>query len=104
MNRRTQFRPNRLGWNPFGILNWRGQRGVVEWIGINLRIWLGNFHSVFLRNFRPFTAISLRVGSMRRQMAAARAITLTSVVKDSITTSPLYFTSFNALAIGFQSM
>ena len=43
----------------------------------------------FLRNFNPFTAISSRVGSMRRQMAAALAMTLTSVVKDSITTSPL---------------
>ena len=45
-------------------------------------------HSVLRRNFRPLTAISLRVGSMRRQMAAARAMTFTSVVKDSITTSP----------------
>lgn len=41
------------------------------------------------RNFKPFTAISFLVGSMRRQMAAARAITFTSVVKDSMTTSPL---------------
>ena len=32
---------------------------------------------------------------MRRQMAAARAITFTSVVKDSITTSPLYLTAFS---------
>jgi hypothetical protein len=41
----------------------------------------------FFRFAKPFTAISLRVGSMRRQMAAARAITFTSVVKDSMTMS-----------------
>ena len=40
----------------------------------------------------------------RRQIAAARAITLTSVVKDSITTSPLYRTCFKAFAIEGQSM
>jgi hypothetical protein len=47
----------------------------------------------FLKSFfklaRPLTAISFRVGSIRRQIAAARAITFTSVVNDSITTSPL---------------
>ena len=45
--------------------------------------------SAFLRNLIPFVAISFVVGSMRRQMAAARAMTFTSVVKLSITTSPL---------------
>ncbi len=45
--------------------------------------------SVFLRNVAPLVATSFRVGSMRRQMAAARAMTFTSVVKDSMTTSPL---------------
>src|ERR1043165_4334217 len=33
------------------------------------------------KNFMPFTAISSRVGSIRRQIAAARAITFTSVVR-----------------------
>lgn len=46
----------------------------------------------FLNNFfklaRPLTAMSSRLGSILRQMAAARAMTLTSVVKDSMTTSP----------------
>ncbi len=46
-------------------------------------------YSTFFRNWMPFTAISFVVGSMRRQMAAARAITFTSVVKLSITRSPL---------------
>src|SRR5437660_7778463 len=57
-----------------------------------------------LRNFSPFTAISSRVGSMRRQIAAARAMTFTSVVNDSITTSPLYLIALSAEAIDFQSM
>ena len=37
---------------------------------------------------RPFTAMSSRWGSILRQMAAARAMTFTSVVKLSMTTSP----------------
>lgn len=37
---------------------------------------------------RPFTAMSSRFGSILRQMAAARAMTFTSVVKLSMTTSP----------------
>src|SRR6266481_4687630 len=61
-------------------------------------------HNVRRKNFNPFTAISSRVGSIRRQMAAARAITFTSVVNDSITTSPLYLIARSAAAIGFQSM
>ena len=44
--------------------------------------------NTFRKNFKPFTAISSRVGSMRRQMAAARAMTFTSGVNDSITKSP----------------
>ena len=50
-------------------------------------------HFFFLKNWfkfaSPFTAISLRVGSILRQIAAARAMTFTSVVNDSMTTSPL---------------
>jgi len=46
-----------------------------------------------LKNFfkfaSPFTAMSSRFGSILRQMAAARAMTFTSVVKLSMTTSPL---------------
>src|SRR5439155_13630576 len=57
-----------------------------------------------LRNFSPFTAISSRVGSMRRQIAAARAMTFTSVVNDSITTSPLYLIALRAEATDFQSL
>ena len=38
---------------------------------------------------------------MRRQMAAARAMTLTSVVNDSITTSPLYLIVFQRFGDGF---
>ena len=53
---------------------------------------------------RPLTAMSSRFGSIFRQMAAARAITLTSVVNDSITTSPLYLIAFRAAATAFQSM
>ena len=56
------------------------------------------------RFFSPFTAMSLRFGSIFRQMAAARAITFTSVVKLSITTSPLYLIFRSAFTIGFQSM
>jgi hypothetical protein len=52
----------------------------------------------------PCTAISSRVGSIRRQIAAARAMTFTSVVKLSITTSPSYRIFFRAATIGFQSM
>ncbi len=53
-----------------------------------LRIARGIYQlTAFRRNLIPFVAISSRVGSMRRQMAAARAMTFTSVVKDSITTS-----------------
>ena len=44
--------------------------------------------SICLRNFTPFHAISSRVGSILRQIAAARARALTSEVKDSMTTSP----------------
>jgi hypothetical protein len=62
------------------------------------------YRRAFFRNFNPFTAISSRVGSIRRQMAAARAITFTSVVNDSMTTSPLYLMSRRALAMDFQSM
>jgi hypothetical protein len=47
------------------------------------------FPNAFFRNFKPFTAMSSRRGSIFRQMAAARAMTFTSVVKDSITMSPL---------------
>ena len=47
------------------------------------------YFKVLFKNFSPFTAISFLVGSILRQMAAARAMTLTSVVNDSITTSPL---------------
>lgn len=47
----------------------------------------------FLKSFfkfaRPLTAMSLRLGSILRQMAAARAMTFTSVVKLSMTTSPV---------------
>ena len=50
-------------------------------------------HFFFPKNLfkfaNPFTAISLRVGSILRQIAAARAMTFTSVVNDSMTTSPL---------------
>ena len=46
------------------------------------------YFSVFLKNASPFTAMSLRFGSIFRQIAAARAMTFTSVVNDSITTSP----------------
>ena len=46
-------------------------------------------YRTFLRNLMPFVAISFVVGSMRRQIAAARAMTFTSVVKLSMTTSPL---------------
>ena len=49
----------------------------------------------FLRNLIPFVAISFRVGSILRQMAAALAMTFTSVVKDSITTSPENLTSLS---------
>src|SRR5437588_5041056 len=62
------------------------------------------YFNVFFRNFNPFTAISSRVGSMRRQIAAARAMTFTSVVNDSITTSPLYLIALSAEATDFQSM
>ncbi len=48
----------------------------------------GSQRSVLRRKARPFTAMSSRFGSILRQMAAARAITFTSVVNDSITTSP----------------
>src|SRR5579872_5795012 len=52
--------------------------------------WKEVFHfNAFFKNFNPFTAISSRVGSIRLQMAAARAMTFTSVVNDSMTTSPL---------------
>ncbi len=37
----------------------------------------------------PFTAMSSRFGSIFLQIAAARAMTFTSVVKDSMTISPL---------------
>src|SRR3954453_22274452 len=47
--------------------------------------------NAFFRNFTPFTAMSWLLGSICRQIAAARAITFTSVVKLSITTSPSYF-------------
>src|SRR6185369_4016446 len=50
---------------------------------------LGIYFKVLLRNLSPFVAISFRVGSILRQIAAARAMTFTSVVNDSITTSPL---------------
>ena len=47
----------------------------------------------FPKNFfmfaSPFTAMSSRFGSILRQIAAARAITFTSVVNDSMTMSPL---------------
>src|SRR5438309_3605726 len=62
------------------------------------------YFNVFFRNFNPFTAISSRVGSMRRQIAAARAMTFTSVVNDSITTSPLYLIALSAAATDFQSI
>ena len=52
----------------------------------------------------PLTAISSVVGSIRRQIAAARAMTFTSVVNDSITTSPSYLTFLSAATMGFQSM
>src|SRR5262245_38502396 len=45
--------------------------------------------SIRRKKASPSTAIFSRPGSMRRQMAAARAMTFTSVVNDSITTSPL---------------
>src|SRR5688572_12494380 len=43
------------------------------------------YFNAFFRNLMPLTAISFVVGSMRRQMAAARAMTFTSVVKLSMT-------------------
>lgn len=43
--------------------------------------------NAFFKNARPLTAMSLRFGSILRQIAAARAMTFTSVVNDSITTS-----------------
>jgi hypothetical protein len=46
------------------------------------------YFNVFFKNFNPLIAISSRVFSMRRQMAALRAILGTSSVTDSITTSP----------------
>ena len=49
---------------------------------------MGAQRNVFFKNARPFTAMSFRRGSILRQMAAARAMTFTSVVNDSITTSP----------------
>ena len=45
--------------------------------------------NAFFKNARPLTAMSFRFGSIFRQIAAARAMTFTSVVNDSITTSPL---------------
>ena len=50
---------------------------------------LQNYLKVFFRNANPFTAISSRRGSIFRQIAAARAMTATSCVNDSITTAPL---------------
>src|SRR5207248_11155336 len=47
------------------------------------------FGKIFPTHLIPLVALSSRVGSIRRQIAAARAITFTSVVNDSITTSPL---------------
>ena len=44
--------------------------------------------NAFFKNASPFTAMSLQFGSILRQIAAARAMTFTSVVNDSITTSP----------------
>src|SRR5947208_3185041 len=63
-----------------------------EFVFVSARI----YFKARLRNFNPFTAISSRVGSMRRQIAAARAMTFTSVVNDSITTSPLYLIALSA--------
>ncbi len=57
--------------------------------GLQLRNVRMPAYSTFFKNWMPLTAISFVVGSMRRQMAAARAITFTSVVKLSITRSPL---------------
>jgi hypothetical protein len=51
---------------------------------------------------QPFTAMLSR-RSILRQMAAARAITFTSVTNDSMTTSPLYLIFFSATTIA-QSM
>src|SRR5206468_211770 len=62
------------------------------------------YFNVFFKNFKPFTAISSRVGSILRQIAAARAMTFTSVVNDSITTSPWYRMALSAAAMDFQSM
>src|SRR3954469_265966 len=56
--------------SPFGALALAGLRPKKRW-----------------RLARPTTAMSSRRGSILRQMAAARAMTLTSVVKDSMTTS-----------------
>lgn len=62
------------------------------------------YFNVCRRNFKPLVAISRRLGSILRQIAAALAITLTSLVNDSITTSPLYLTAFSALAMQSQPM
>ena len=57
----------------------------------------------FLRNARPSLARPSGVGARGRHTAAARAISFTSVEKDSMTSVPSNFTFFSAAAISAQA-
>jgi hypothetical protein len=65
------------------------QRKYIRFlIGGDVSLRFSRYLKVFLKNFSPSTAISSRVGSMRRQMAALRAMRGTSKVTDSKAMSP----------------
>ena len=68
--------------DPAGVHSAQGVWSKVAGNGVH-----GDFR-IERRNFPPFHAISSRVGSIFRQMDAARASAFTSDVNDSMTTSP----------------